>query len=55
MKYVDGFVIPMPRKNLAAYRRMAKGASKVWLEHGALDYRECVGDELSVKCGLPFP
>jgi len=55
MKYVDGFVIPMPRKNLAAYRRMAKGASKVWLEHGALDYRECVGDELNVKCGLPFP
>jgi len=55
MKYVDGFVIPMPRKNLAAYRRMAKGASKVWLERGALDYRECVGDELNVKCGFPFP
>ena len=53
--YVDGFVIPIPKKNLAAYRRMAKAASKVWLEYGALEFRECVGDNLNVKMGLPFP
>ena len=54
MNYVDGFVLPVPKKNLAAYRRMAQKASKIWLEHGALDYREAVGDDLNVKCGLPF-
>lgn len=54
-KYVDGFVLPVPKKNLATYRRMAQAASKIWKEHGALDYRECVGDDLSVKFGLPFP
>jgi uncharacterized protein YbaA (DUF1428 family) len=55
MKYVDGFVIPMAKKNLPAYLRIAKQASKIWLEHGALDYRECVGDDLNVKMGVPFP
>jgi len=55
MKYVDGFVLPVPKKNLAAYRRMSKKAGKIWREHGALDYRECVGDDLNVKWGLPFP
>src|SRR5215212_2585624 len=55
MKYVDGFVLPVPKKNLAAYRRMAQKASKVWREHGALEYRECVGDDLKVKMGVPFP
>lgn len=55
MKYVDGFVLPVPKKNLAAYRRLAKKASKIFLEHGALDYRECVGDDLEVKWALPFP
>lgn len=53
--YVDGFVLPVPTKNLAAYRRLARIASKVWLEHGALDYRECVGDDMNVPFGLPFP
>ena len=53
--YVDGFVLPVPKKNLAAYRRMAQVASRVWLDHGALEYRECVGDDLGVPCGLPFP
>ncbi|HMP81073.1 MAG TPA: DUF1428 domain-containing protein [Verrucomicrobiota bacterium] len=53
--YVDGFVIPVPKKKLAAYLRMAKKAGKIWKEHGALDYKECVGDDLNVKCGLPFP
>ncbi len=55
MKYVDGFVIPVPKKNLQAYRRMARKAGKVWRDHGALEYRECVGDDLNVKMGAPFP
>src|SRR4051812_44541306 len=54
-KYVDGFVIPVPKKKIAAYRRMAQVACKVWREHGALDYYECVGDDLKVKYGRPFP
>jgi uncharacterized protein YbaA (DUF1428 family) len=45
----------MPKKNLAAYRRMAQKASKIWRDHGALEYRECVGEDLKVKMGLPFP
>ena len=53
--YVDGFVLPVPRKNMSAYRRMAQKASKIWHEHGALEYRECVGNDLNVKTGMPFP
>ena len=48
-RYVDGFVLPMPKKNVEAYRKIAAKAGKVWREHGALDYRECVGDDLNVK------
>jgi uncharacterized protein YbaA (DUF1428 family) len=55
MKYVDGFVLPVPKKNIPAYRRMAQAAGKIWREYGALDYKECVGDDLKVKMGLPFP
>ena len=55
MNYVDGFVIPIPKKNLAAYRRMARTAAVVWREHGALDYKECVGDDLNQPFGMPFP
>ena len=55
MKYVDGFVLPVPKKNLPAYRRMAQKAGKIWREHGALDYKECAGDDLNVKMGVPFP
>ena len=55
MAYVDGFVLPVPKKNIQAYFQMAKKASKIWREHGALEYRECVGDDLNVKMGLPFP
>lgn len=55
MKYVDGFVLPVPKKNVQAYRRMAQKAGKIWREHGALEFRECVGDDLKVKMGLPFP
>ena len=53
--YVDGFVIPLPKKNVNTYGRMAKKASKVWRDHAALEFRECVGDDLNVKMGLPFP
>lgn len=55
MAYVDGFVLPVPTKNLAAYRKIAKKAGKIWREYGALEYRECVGDDLDVNCGVPFP
>ena len=55
MPYVDGFVIPVPKKKLAAYRRMSRRAGKVWMEHGALEYRECAGDDLNVKGVLTFP
>ena len=54
MRYVDGFVLPVPKKNLQAYRRLARKASGIWREHGALEYRECVGDDLNVKMGVPF-
>lgn len=55
MRYVDGFVIPIPKKHLKAYVRMAQKACKIWREHGALEYRECAGDDLRVKMGMPFP
>lgn len=55
MSYVDGFVLVVPRKNLAAYRRMAKKACRVWMDHGAMEYRECVGDDLKVKGMVTFP
>jgi uncharacterized protein YbaA (DUF1428 family) len=53
--YVDGFLLPVPKKKLTAYRRMAQKASKIWREFGALDYKECLGDDLNVKMGTPFP
>ena len=54
-RYVDGYVLPVPKKNLANYRRMARLGAKVWSKHGALEYFECVGDDLKVSCGTPFP
>lgn len=54
MSYVDGFVLPVTKKKLAAYRRLAKMACKIWMEHGAMEYRECVGDDINVKGMLPF-
>lgn len=54
MKYVDGFVIPIAKKNIPAYKKMAALGSKVWRDHGALEYRECVGEDLAVKFGMPF-
>lgn len=55
MRYVDGFVLCVPKKNLPAYKRMAKFGEKVWRDHGAIGYRECVGDDMDVKFGVPFP
>jgi len=55
MRYVDGFVLPVPKKNLESYRRMAQKAGKMWRKYGALDYKECVGDDLKPKWGVPFP
>jgi uncharacterized protein YbaA (DUF1428 family) len=55
MGYVDGFVLAVPKKNLAAYRRMARAAGKVWREHGALDYRECVADDVKPGKRTSFP
>ncbi len=54
-RYVDGFVLPMPRKNIASYRAMARLGARVWRDHGAVEYLECVGDDLKVKFGLSFP
>lgn len=55
MAYVDGFVLPVPEKNLAAYKKMAKLACKVWMEHGALDYVECVADDVKPGKWTSFP
>ena len=55
MRYVDGYVLPVPKKNLQIYRRIAQKAGKIWREHGALEYRECAGDDLDVKQMVPFP
>lgn len=54
MQYVDGFVVPVPKKNLKVYRSIAQKAGKIWREHGALQYVEAVGDDLKVKFGVPF-
>jgi uncharacterized protein YbaA (DUF1428 family) len=56
MTYVDGFVIPIAKKNIAAYRKMATIGKKVWMKHGALDYKECVADDMKSMMGsLAFP
>ena len=55
MAYVDGFLVPVPEKNLADYKRLAKLASKVWMEHGALEYREFVADDVKVGKWTSFP
>ena len=53
--YVDGFVIPVPKRKIAAYRRIARTAGKVWREHGALDYVECIGDDVKPGKLTSFP
>lgn len=54
MSYVDGYLLVIPKKNLPAYKRIAMKASKIFREHGAIDYRECAADDLNVKFGMPF-
>ena len=53
-RYVDGFLLPVSKKKLDAYQRMSAKAGKVWRELGALEYRECAGDDLKFKFGVPF-
>lgn len=55
MPYVDGFIVPVPKKKLAAYKKIALKAGKVWKEHGALDYHECVADDAPVGKWTSFP
>ena len=54
-KYIDGFVIPLPKGNIEQYREVAAKACALWMEHGALDYIEAVGDDLDVADQVPFP
>jgi len=53
--YVDGFVLPLPKKNLAAYRSMSRKAGKVWREHGAISYHECIADDVKKGKLTSFP
>jgi uncharacterized protein YbaA (DUF1428 family) len=53
--YVDGFVVPVPKKNIDAYRRMSRKAGKVWREYGALEYRECIADDVKPGKYTSFP
>jgi uncharacterized protein YbaA (DUF1428 family) len=55
MAYVDGFVVPVPKKKLEAYRHMARLAGKIWREHGALDFKECVADDVKMGKWTSFP
>src|SRR5262245_34627515 len=55
MRYIDGYVLPVPKKNLNAYRRMSQKAGKVWREHGALEYIECVADDVKPGKHTSFP
>jgi uncharacterized protein YbaA (DUF1428 family) len=55
MSYVDGYVLPIPSKNLAAYRKMSRLAGKVWREHGALEYKECIADDVKPGKHTSFP
>ncbi len=55
MAYVDGFLLPVPKKHIAEYRRMARKAGKIWREHGALEFRECVADDVPKGEITSFP
>ena len=54
MSYVDGYILPIPKKQLKAYRRMAEMGRNSWMKHGAVDYKESVGDDLVAKWGTAF-
>ena len=53
-RYIDGYLLPLPKKNIEKYQRIARKAAKIWRDHGALEYRECVGEDLDVKMCMPF-
>lgn len=55
MPYVDGYIVPVPTEELQAYRRMAQKAGKIWREHGALEFRECVADDVKMGKRTSFP
>ena len=55
MAYVDGFLVAVPKRKMNAYLQIARKAGRIWKEHGALEYREAVGDDLKIKMGMPFP
>jgi uncharacterized protein YbaA (DUF1428 family) len=54
-QYVDGFVVPVPKKHVADYRKMARKAGRIWREHGALEYRECIADDVKPGKLTSFP
>jgi uncharacterized protein YbaA (DUF1428 family) len=54
MSYVDGYILPIPKKHVRKYKTMATLGRNAWMKHGALDYKECVGDDLAAKWGTPF-
>ena len=55
MAYVDGYLLPVPKKNVAKYRKMAQFGARLWKKHGALEFRECIADDLKAAFGLPYP
>jgi uncharacterized protein YbaA (DUF1428 family) len=55
MVYVDGFIVPVPKKNVEAYRRLARKAGKIWKEYGALEFKECVADDVKKGKWTSFP
>jgi uncharacterized protein YbaA (DUF1428 family) len=55
MAYVDGFIVAVPKKNIAAYKKLSKKAGKIWREHGAIDYKECIADDVSKGKITSFP
>src|SRR5690242_8615018 len=54
-RYVDGFVIPIKKNKMREYKKLATLGRKIWLEYGALDYYECIGDDFKIQGGIPFP
>jgi uncharacterized protein YbaA (DUF1428 family) len=55
MAYVDGFIVPVPKKKVEAYRRLARKAGKIWREHGALEFKECIADDVKMGKWTSFP
>ena len=55
MSYVDGFIVPVPKKSMNDYKRLSRKAGKVWKDHGAIDYHECVADDVKVGKWTSFP